>query len=350
MQAGAVFPLRNMVYRYGYCCIEIVSSQFNYGSFLIHTGCWFVVAWQLVKSLPTVVPGCVIISQRVLVPSGDYELIYDVPGSGKLAALRKITHITTAYNQVFTIVFCAEQLGFDSCTDVARLMLSSFQTFEPENLRRLSSVSESGVASPSITSTPPDHSTAVTVKITNRPAPQPRQAMGDDGMAKQVSQVTVRSEAKGDVSQSSSTQPLEGASKRTETPTDVTAIQWKQDGNHPSGIRFSVPAKWSRLPSNKTARNPVVEYVCGRHETAFKSFKLLTVDLSAATISVPEAIQEFTEHYRQQILRQSQGQVGDTLISLVHCPVVQHWGLTIVLMLFGPHAFRESLGLQMNGE
>lgn len=295
----------------------------NHVSIVLACFCWslraasrslprLLLALQLVKSLPTVVPGSVVVSQRVLVPSGDYEVIYDVPGSGKLAALRKITQITTAFNQVFTIVFCAEQLGFDSCIDVAKLMLSSFQTYEPENLRRLSSVSESGVGSPSVASTPPDRAT-VTVKFTSRAEPQPRQAARDDVMAKQVSQVTVRSEAKDDVSASSSVRTSDSASKRTETPVDVTAIQWKQDSNHPSGIRFSVPSKWSRLPSNKSARNPAVEYVCGRHETAFKSFKLLTVDLSAATISVSEAIQEFTEHYRQQILRQSQAQARGCL-------------------------------------
>ena len=74
-------------------------------------------------------------------------------------------------------------------------------------------------------------------------------------------------------------------------------------------MRFTVPSTWTKVPSaSKAARNPAVEYTCPRAERTYKHFKLLTVDLSAATVPLPQAIEEFVQHYRLQIAKSSASQ------------------------------------------
>lgn len=255
------------------------------------------------RSLPSAVPGSVLVSHRPILPRGDYEVVYTVPGQGKIPPLRKTTMVATAYNQVFTLVFCVETEDAASSDDLSKHMLESFQTFEPENLRRMSSASDGAASNPESPrldkprSSSRGHTSVLATVI-----------VGDAPTKVKVERTVVVKQS-ADATSVSTAGSQGKESKAVETPTEVTTVSWKQDTTHPLGVRFTVPSKWTRTPSNKTARNPSVEYVCGRLEATYKSFKLLTVDLSAATVPVPQAIREFTEHYRMQVDRPTQGQV-----------------------------------------
>ena len=245
---------------------------------------------QLIASLPTAVPGSTLISHGPAEPTGNYEVIYALPSvGGGVGPLKKLTHVTTANQQVFSLVFCVEAAGFEAVQDVARHMMASFETFEPYRDRVDSSTDSPGAINVLAAKTRRSDG-SVSVK----PHAAPVVAAAAEKPASQQRHVSKRADA------ASAASPVP-----VETPIDVNAIIWSVDASHPSGVRFSVPSSWAKTPVARAAKNPSVEYTCARHERSYKSFRLMTVDLSAATISVPQAVQEFGEHYRQQIARQA---------------------------------------------
>lgn len=246
---------------------------------------WAAPVQQFVQSLPSAVPGCTVVSHHPVGPSGNVEVVYTIPASPGIAALKKITLFTAAHRQLFTLVFCGELEGFDGVNELAQHMLNSFRPFEPEPFRRrLSTGGESTGASPLSLATPVQTATPVRESV---PVPPP-------------------------------------APVGEETPADPAAVRWRAHTHAGVGaaVRFQLPAQWVKPSQGGSSRNPTVEYVCAATERTYKSFKLVTVDLSRATVDVSDAAAEFTALFRQQVVRSGTGDVRPCCFALCPSPRV----------------------------
>jgi hypothetical protein len=109
---------------------------------------------QLMKSLPEVVPGSHLVSHGLTHSGSDYEIVYTVTNMARdLKPLKKLTLLTVANSRLFSLVFCGELDGFASVEDLGRFMLTSFETFVPDEPRRLSASSAGGRGEPKPTRT-----------------------------------------------------------------------------------------------------------------------------------------------------------------------------------------------------